>query len=106
MSKLENGLNKKFGRLLVKEIIREKGRPAKYRCICDCGKEVITQYNNLYIGKTFRERMKKYGITFEEAINYKKFSKMPIVNKYKKQYTNRKKIEEERQKMIEYVNKM
>ena len=255
MSKLENGLNKKFGRLLVKEIIREKGRPAKYRCICDCGKEVITQYNNLYIGKTLscgclnneqrhkkgkkhyikhgktgsrilmlrnsmisrcysksstsyknyggrgigicdewlnkkngaenfikwaysngydeqaeygectidridvnkgyspdncrfismkeqmknkrpynydtqqkyalfnrelqlalknkgicfvtiRERMKKYGITFEEAINYKKFSKMPIVNKYKKQYTNRKKIEEERQKMIEYVNKI
>ena len=34
MSKLGNGLNKKFGRLLVKEIIREKGRPAKYRCIC------------------------------------------------------------------------
>lgn len=52
MSKLEEGLNKKFGRLMVKEIIKEKGKPAKYRCECDCGKEIITQYTNLHIGKT------------------------------------------------------
>lgn len=52
MSKLEDGLNKRFGRLVVKEIIKEKGKNAKYRCICDCGKEIITWYNNLYLGKT------------------------------------------------------
>ena len=52
MNKLESGLNKRFGRLVVKEIIREKGKNAKYRCVCDCGKEIITWYNNLYIGKT------------------------------------------------------
>lgn len=52
MSKLEDGVGKKFGRLEVKEIIREKGKNAKYRCKCDCGNEVITLYNNLYIGKT------------------------------------------------------
>lgn len=52
MSKIEEGLNKKFGRLTVKEIIREKGKNTKYRCICECGKEITTQYNNLYIGKT------------------------------------------------------
>ena len=51
-SKLYKGMNKRFGRLVVKEIIREKGRNAKYRCVCDCGKEIITWYNNLYLGKT------------------------------------------------------
>ena len=52
MSKIEEGLNKRFGRLIVKEIIKEKGKNAKYRCICDCGNEITTWYNNLYIGKT------------------------------------------------------
>lgn len=52
MSKLQDGLGKRFGRLIVKEIIKEKGKNAKYRCICDCGNEVITWYNNLYLGKT------------------------------------------------------
>lgn len=52
MSKIEEGLNKRFGRLVVVEIIKEKGKNAKYRCVCDCGKEKITWYNNLYLGKT------------------------------------------------------
>lgn len=52
MSKLEEGLNKRFGRLIVKEIIKEKGKNSKYRCLCDCGKEITTWYNNLYLGKT------------------------------------------------------
>lgn len=52
MSKIEEGLNKKFGRLKPIEIIKEKGKKAKYRCLCDCGKEIVTQYYNLYIGKT------------------------------------------------------
>lgn len=52
MSKLQDGLGKRFGRLIVKEIIKEEGKNAKYRCICDCGNEVITWYNNLYLGKT------------------------------------------------------
>lgn len=52
MSKLELGLNKKFGRLTVLEIIKEKNKNAKYKCRCDCGNEIITYYNNLYIGKT------------------------------------------------------
>ena len=52
MSKLEDGLGKRFGRLIVKEIIKEEGKNAKYRCICDCGNEIITWYNNLYLGKT------------------------------------------------------
>lgn len=52
MSKIEEGINKKFGRLLVKEIIKEKGKNAKYRCKCECGKEITTWYNNLYLGKT------------------------------------------------------
>ena len=52
MNKLENGIGKKFGRLTPIEIIREKGKNAKYRCVCDCGNEIITWYNNLYIGKT------------------------------------------------------
>ena len=52
MSKIEEGLNKKFGRLKPIEIIKEKGKQAKYRCLCDCGKEIVTQYYNLYIGKT------------------------------------------------------
>lgn len=51
-SKLYQGLNKRFGRLIVKEIIREKGKGAKYRCLCDCGNEIITYYNNLYNFKT------------------------------------------------------
>lgn len=52
MSKLQDGLGKRFGRLIVKEIIKEEGKNAKYRCICDCGNEIITWYNNLYLGKT------------------------------------------------------
>ena len=52
MTKLEEGLNKKFGRLTPVEIIKEKGKNAKYRCVCDCRNEIITWYNNLYLGKT------------------------------------------------------
>lgn len=52
MTKLEEGLNKKFGRLTPVEIIKEKGKNSKYRCVCDCGNEIITWYNNLYLGKT------------------------------------------------------
>lgn len=52
MNKLEEGIGKRFGRLIVKEIIREKGKNAKYRCKCECGNEIITWYNNLYLGKT------------------------------------------------------
>ena len=52
MSKIEEGLNKKFGRLTVKEIIKEKGKSTKYRCVCECGNEITTWYYNLYLGKT------------------------------------------------------
>lgn len=51
-TKLYEGLNKKFGRLTPVEIIKEKGKKSKYRCICDCGGEITTQYTNLFIGKT------------------------------------------------------
>lgn len=51
MSKLEDGVGKRFGMLLVKDIVREAGKKPKYRCICDCGGEITTQYTNLYIGK-------------------------------------------------------
>lgn len=51
-TKLYEGLNKKFGRLTPVEIIKEKGKKPKYRCICDCGGEITTQYTNLFIGKT------------------------------------------------------
>lgn len=51
-SKCTLGLNKRFGKLVVIEIIREKNKKALYRCKCDCGNEIITQYTNVLIGKT------------------------------------------------------
>lgn len=52
MTKLEEGVGKRFGRLVVEGIIKEHGKTAKYKCKCDCGKEKITGYYNLYTGKT------------------------------------------------------
>lgn len=50
-SKLVQGVGKRFGKLTVLEYIREKGKKATYRCKCDCGNEIITQYTNLWVGK-------------------------------------------------------
>lgn len=50
-SKLVQGVGKRFGKLTVLEYIREKGKKANYRCKCDCGNEIITQYTNLWVGK-------------------------------------------------------
>jgi len=36
-------LGKKFGRLTILEFLPEKGKITKVRCICECGKECITQ---------------------------------------------------------------
>lgn len=51
-SKCQQGLGKRFGNLVVKEIIRENGKKPLYKCQCDCGNEIVTQYTNLWVGCT------------------------------------------------------
>ena len=41
----------RFGKLVAKERVYINGKP-KWRCICDCGKEKITDIRNLTSGKT------------------------------------------------------
>ena len=63
---------KRFGMLLVKDIVREAGKKPKYRCICDCGGEITTQYTNLYIGKVvkkFPERIRKRSTIIDYVID-------------------------------------
>lgn len=48
----EEELGKKYGRLIIKEIIREKGKKAIAVCKCDCGGEKKTQLTNLRAGRT------------------------------------------------------
>lgn len=50
-SKLLLGIGRRFGKLVVLDVIREKGKKAKYKCKCDCGGEKIAEYSNLWIGK-------------------------------------------------------
>ena len=63
----------RFGRLLVLERLDDyiatvtKNRSAQYRCLCDCGEEVVVLRQNLVSGRTRscgclrRENMKKVG---------------------------------------------
>lgn len=48
----EEELGKRYSRLVIKEIIREKGKKAIAVCKCDCGGEKRTQLTNLRAGKT------------------------------------------------------
>lgn len=43
---------RKYNRLTIIEIIREKGCRAKCRCICDCGNEIITDKTKVTTGHT------------------------------------------------------
>lgn len=51
-SKCSMGLNKRFGNLIVTDIIREKNKKPYYLCQCDCGKKFKTQYTNVIKGYT------------------------------------------------------
>lgn len=42
----------RFERLVVLEIISEKNRHTKARCVCDCGTETVTQIQYLFSGHT------------------------------------------------------
>lgn len=48
----EEEIGKRYERLIVKEIIREKGKKAIAVCECDCGGIKRTQLTNLRAGKT------------------------------------------------------
>ena len=50
--KLKEYEGQRFGKLLVLEDIREKGKDPKARCLCDCGNETIVQHNSLVTGGT------------------------------------------------------
>lgn len=44
-------LGKKFGRLLVEERLDNKGKFTRWKCLCDCGKNVITLGTELLKGR-------------------------------------------------------
>lgn len=43
---------KKFNRLTIIEIIRDDGKRATAKCLCDCGKEIITSKSDVVTGHT------------------------------------------------------
>lgn len=43
---------KRFGRLVVVERAPNIGRYTAWRCVCDCGNEIVTKGNSLQQGKT------------------------------------------------------
>lgn len=50
MRQISNIKDQKFGRLIAKEFVCIKGRNAHWKCLCDCGKTVITTSSRLRIG--------------------------------------------------------
>lgn len=50
--KFENLVGQKFGKLVVLEKIAQAKGHAKYKCLCECGKENIVNSQNLKRGKT------------------------------------------------------
>lgn len=83
MSKYENLVGKRYGFLLVQNRENTKGKNSKWKCKCDCGKEVIVYGYNLKSGHTkscgclqrkrTSEAVKKhntYDLTGEIGIGY------------------------------------
>lgn len=50
--KIENLVGQKFGKLIVLEKTAQVKGHAKYKCLCECGKESIVNSQNLKRGKT------------------------------------------------------
>lgn len=49
---MRSELTGRFGRLAVVERAGRKGKHARYRCRCDCGREVVVYATNLRRGRT------------------------------------------------------
>lgn len=52
MKKIKDYTNLKFGRLTVLQFIQRKERKSYWKCICDCGKEVVLPITYLTTGDT------------------------------------------------------
>ena len=44
--------DQRFGKLVAKEIVGKYNRSATWRCLCDCGREVVVRVGNLRRGNT------------------------------------------------------
>ena len=49
----EKYIGKKYGKLTIKKITREKGKKAIAECECECGGKKRTQFTNIKYGRTF-----------------------------------------------------
>lgn len=52
MKNIKNHTGEKYGRLLVLEFIKREKRNSYWKCICDCGKEIIIPITYLTVGDT------------------------------------------------------
>lgn len=52
MKKIKDYTNLKFGRLTVLQFVQRKERKSYWKCICDCGKEVVLPITYLTTGDT------------------------------------------------------
>lgn len=52
IGRAENIRGKKFGHLTVLYRVANKGKKTQWKCVCDCGKEIIATKENLVSGNT------------------------------------------------------
>lgn len=76
MSKLQDLTGLRFGRLVVKCIDRNKKKPTRWICKCDCGNEISVMGQSLKNGHT-----KSCGCIIFKDLTGKKFGRLTVVNR-------------------------
>ena len=90
-------IGKRFGRLIVLERVENIGDQAAWKCLCDCGNELISRGSSLRRGDTVSCGCHRRELSAERCRQRKKYNSVKDRQQYQK---------DNRKNKIEQINRL